>query len=318
MQNKNFNRQTCKFRKGGLFKSPFSNGIEVAYIVEIPFFGGISMSLEFISWKSPQKEECEDAYIINEDRKIYGVMDGSTPLSSFKDETGHNGAFLAANLFKNYFEKLDGTEKSSLVQDVIHCNELLHQKMEESQIDIEMKHHLWSTCVALVEMTGDRVEFAQLGDCMIIAGYKDGSTRVLTKDTVKDINRRAREKRNKDRQNGVNIPEESFFGNIQNALLYNRTMANTPEGYSVANGMPEVKNHIQTGTIDRTQLAYLLLTTDGLFWPGKSYEYILEKVIEIGLTKYVEELTQELLAKKLKIDDRTAILISFAKVNAEY
>jgi serine/threonine protein phosphatase PrpC len=275
------------------------------------------MLLEFNSWKSPQKEECEDAYIINEDRKIYGVLDGSTPLSSYKDGSGHNGAFLAANLFKNYFEKLDGMEKNSLVQDIIHCNELLRIKMEESQIDLMIKHHLWSTCVALVEIKGDRVEFAQLGDCMIIAGFKDRSIKVLTKDTVKGINRRARKKRNKDCQNGINVPKEEFFDNTQNAMIYNRSMANTPEGYSVANGMPEVKNYIQTGTIDRTQLAYLLLTTDGLFWPGKSYEYILEKIIEKGLTKYVEELTQELADKKLKIDDRTAIFLNFANVNAD-
>jgi serine/threonine protein phosphatase PrpC len=269
------------------------------------------MQMEYLNDKSPMKAESEDAYVINVRRKLYGVFDGSTPLTSFKDEAGHNGAYLAARLFKEYIEQLDGKVELSLVQAVINANDQLRQKMEDYQVDLSIKHHLWSTCVALVEIKATMVEYAQLGDSMIVAGFKDGSIRVLTKDTVKDISRRAQEKRNRDRQSGLKVPEEETFLNVENALIYNRSLANTAEGYTVANGMTEVKEYIQSGTIDRLNLAYLLLMTDGLFFPGKNLEFTLKNVIKKGLSRYAGELTHYLTKNGLKIDDRTGILLKF-------
>jgi serine/threonine protein phosphatase PrpC len=269
------------------------------------------MQMEYLNVKSPLKKETEDAYVINERRKIYGVFDGATPLTPFNDEDGHNGAYLAANLFREYFEQLDGTKEITILQAVIQANDLLRQKMEKYQIDQDQKHHLWSTCVALVEIKAASVEYVQLGDSIIIAGYKDGSIHVLTKDTVKDVSIRAREKRRHDRQAGLDVPVEETFRNRPNVLIYNRSMANTPEGYGVANGMAEVKNYVQSGTIDLSNLSSLLLITDGLFFPDKKLEFILESVKQKGLSKYIEEQTHYLTEKGMAIDDRTAILLTF-------
>ena len=268
------------------------------------------MQLEYINMKSPLKRETEDAYVINKVRNIYGVFDGATPLTSFKDEALHNGAYLAANLFRAYFEQLGGTAgEISLVEAVIQANGLLRRKMEFHQVDLGNRHHLWSTCAALVEIKENSIEYAQLGDCMVIAGYKDGKIAVLTKDTVRDISGRAREKRNRDRQIGLDVPGEETFNHPQNSLIYNRSMANTPEGYSVANGMPEVKDYIQYGIIERFNLGYLLIITDGLFYSGRSLEFTFSRVKEIGLQQYAKELLKLEHENGLKIDDKTGIFL---------
>ncbi len=76
--------------------------------------------------KSPLKRECEDTFFCNEDVKMYGVCDGATPLVAFQDENGHNGAYLASNLFANRFKAQK--EIISLEKEIIEANEALQKR----------------------------------------------------------------------------------------------------------------------------------------------------------------------------------------------
>ena len=43
-----------------------------------------------------------------------------------------------------------------------------------------------------VQIVGEKIEYARLGDCMIVATFQNGTMQVLTKDTVEGISKRAK------------------------------------------------------------------------------------------------------------------------------
>lgn len=271
--------------------------------------GNGNKKIESISKTSPLKTECEDAYFTNEELGIYGVLDGSTPMDHFKDEDGHNGAYLAAHLFKTHFESLQTS--ACLHNEVVHANQKLNKEMETYNVDLSKKHHLWCTCVSAVQVEGDTLTYASLGDTMIITCDRQGRVNVLTVDTVKNISYRARIKREIDRQNGLDIPDESYFKEQQNDVVYNRSMANIPNGYSVANGMEEAEQYIQYGMLETKDLTHVLVLSDGLFDPKGNLIDVYHKIMENGLEAYAEQLTALEQEHNSYSDDKTALLLYF-------
>jgi serine/threonine protein phosphatase PrpC len=258
---------------------------------------------------SLSKAVSEDSFVINDQLKVYGVFDGATPLVPFMDERGRNGAYLASNLFKNYFEN-DFSGDMSLFNGVIEANKRLMEKMKIYNVDMSCPENLWSTCVAVIKIEENQnISFAQLGDSMILAEHKSGVIEALTRDTVKDIGVRAKIRREKERSMGMPVPEESYYDDIKNQLLYNRRMANTPDGYPVANGTKEVCDYIYHDCIDARDLKSILLITDGLFYPNKDFNDIYRMINESGLEEYAIQLETYENNHNLRSDDKTGILI---------
>ncbi|MGP4077881.1 PP2C family serine/threonine-protein phosphatase [Halobacillus sp. K22] len=277
--------------------------------------GGRKLNVEHVNYTSPDKKESEDAWIINQEADIYGVLDGATPLEEFKDEKGHNGAYLAAQIFKEHFESLGaGTD---LTEEVREANLKLYHQMLAYGVDVSKGYKRWSTCVAIVQLEETHINYVQLGDSMIVAGYKDKSAELLTKDTVKGISSRAILKRETDRANGIDVLDERYYENKLNQLRYNRSMANQLEGYTVANGMKETNLYLQKGRIPSEDLNDVLLVTDGLFHPEYDLINSYKQIKEIGLTPYINELTKELRNLSISIDDRTAVHLTFNSSNSE-
>ncbi|MGR9047252.1 protein phosphatase 2C domain-containing protein [Halobacillus faecis] len=261
--------------------------------------------VEHIQKKSPVKKECEDALVLNEHAGVYGVLDGATPLVCFEDKAGHNGAYLAAQIFKSKMERLKSGE--SLVQAVEEANLHLKEEMERYAVQTELGEERWSTCVAVVKVMDDQIHYVQLGDSMILVEDEDGKFIVVTTDSVKGISERAEQKRVEGRKGGENIPPESYYDIHMNRLRYNRRLANVEGGYTVANGMPEVMEYLDQGVIDRKGIRSLLLISDGLFHPELTLEATYQRIREVGLEGYVHELTEYLNKHTLHIDDRTAV-----------
>ncbi|MEY8350594.1 protein phosphatase 2C domain-containing protein [Bacillus cereus] len=265
------------------------------------------MEIKTYQQKSPLKQECEDAFFCNEDVMVYGVCDGATPLIPFQDEKEHNGAYLASHLFASHFTSLK--EVTSLQEGIANANEALQEKMIEYKIDTTKKEHLWCTCIAVVHIKDRSIQYAQLGDCMIVATLHDGTVRVLTKDTVKGISSRAKKKREEDRKKGLPVPEEYVFDDVREQLKYNRYLANIPGGYSVANGMSEAIEWIQQGVLSRGEVKDIFICSDGLFhadWPlEKTVQYITNHGID-AYVSVIEELEEK---KRIRPDDKTAIMI---------
>jgi hypothetical protein len=267
------------------------------------------LKLTHFNRKSPLKAHCEDAFFINSASGLFGVLDGVTPLHDFKDERGYNGAYIAANLFKDYFERAENDK--TLAESVVEANRLLRERMLAYGVDVGIKHELWSTCIAAVHLRGDRIDYAQLGDSMIVAAYRDGRIAQLTENRVRGITERAKAYRETQRRGGADLPDESYYEVAKHRMIYNRWMANTPEGYGVANGMEEARHYMQTGTLDVAEIAGLLLMSDGLFFPGRDLAYTYRRIAEAGFETYANEVEQAERERGLAPDDRTGILLEF-------
>ncbi|WP_459500099.1 protein phosphatase 2C domain-containing protein [Bacillus sp. C1] len=267
------------------------------------------MEMKTYQQKSPLKQECEDAFFCNKDAMVYGVCDGATPLIPFQDEEGHNGAYLASHLFASHFTSLK--EVTSLREEIVNANEALQEKMINYKVDTTKKDHVWCTCIAVVCIKGRSIQYAQLGDCMIVATFHDGTTAVLTKDTVKGISARAKRKREEDRKKGLFVLEEHICNDVKRQLKYNRYLANMPNGYSVANGMPEASTWIQQGELPIAKVKSIFICSDGLFHPDWSLEQTVQYVRRHSIAEYVsiiEELEGE---ERIRPDDKTVLMIEF-------
>ncbi len=271
--------------------------------------GDTDMRIKTYQKKSPLKHECEDSCFCNEDKMIYGVCDGATPLVPFQDEKGHNGAYIASHLFASYFTSL--RENHSLQVAVARANDLLQNKMLEYKVDTRKKEHLWCTCIAAVQIDGEKLEYAQLGDCMIVAILRSGTMQVLTKDTVNGISKRAKKKREEDRKKGLSVPEEHIFQDAGEQLKYNRYLANMPNGYSVANGMKEAMEYLQYGELQVEELSGIFICSDGLFHPDWSLEQTVAYIRKNGIEEYVAIIERLEGEKRIRPDDKTVITIDF-------
>lgn len=275
--------------------------------------GGQPMKVESIFSAAPHKRVCEDSIVLNEKINVYGVFDGVTPLMPFKDENGMNGAYLASNIFKDYFFRLY-RRTLSLVEGIMTANRMLREHMEKYKVNQEKYENLWSTCAAIIKIEKDgKIAYAQLGDCMIIAEYQNRTIKVLTRDTVKGISYRAKAWREEQRKQGVKIPAEEYYQDRTQQLIYNRSLANKENGYTVANGKEEVLKFIQHGQVDISEIKTLLLITDGLFHTNYSMEETFNRIKTIGLHEYSMELEQYEKRNSLRSDDKTGIMISFCE-----
>ncbi|MFC8564135.1 protein phosphatase 2C domain-containing protein, partial [Peribacillus frigoritolerans] len=245
----------------------------------------------------------EDSMVINNEHKVYGVFDGATPITPFFDDKGMNGAFIASNLFKKYFES-NFLVNMTLSEGIIQANQRLLEEMILNNVDVTFPENLWSTCVALIKVEEIKISFAQLGDCMILAEYHDNLIKILTKDTVNDISVRAKARREKERQNGIYLPEENHYHDIKNQLVYNRRMANTSDGYTVANGTNNVNKYINHGSIDTNNLKSILLITDGLYHPSMNLIDVYKLIQHIGLEAYSLQLEKNEMESNLRSDDK--------------
>ncbi|MCR2803992.1 protein phosphatase 2C domain-containing protein [Paenibacillus soyae] len=267
------------------------------------------MQIYTCSRTSLRKQASEDACTLREEAGLYGVFDGATPLVPFQDQDGRNGAQLASGTFKRFFDTMPA--EMPLRDAVCEANRQLQELVLSHGIDMEDKTQLWSTCVAVVRLEANlrEMSFVHLGDCMIMLERLDGTIDVLTTDTVEGISERAKKKRDRDRASGIEVPDESYFAPVAKQLLYNRTMANTPDGYTVANGTPDTEAYIHEGHVSLADARSILLVSDGLFYPGHEVEETFRQVSEHGLAEYAQRLEESERAGQTASDDKTGIWI---------
>lgn len=265
------------------------------------------MQIEVYSAKSPSKQKIEDAYAVNKAKSIYGVFDGVTPLDTPANPAEDNGARKASQLFKKHFEQPETSP--NLAEEIVRANRTLRHEMMKAGVDLAQKHLLWAACAAVVHIGSTVISYAQLGDCMVMVQDRQNNIRVLTNNQVDGIEQRAAKKREADRQLGIDVPDENYFADSLHQEIYARSMANTPEGYGVANGMEEMRDFIQTGQVNRSNVQSILLLTDGLFYPDLPYAEIMQKVAAMGLQSYAEDLARLEQEKGCRMDDKTGIWI---------
>lgn len=258
----------------------------------------------------------EDALIVNETANIYGVVDGATSLSTYRNKEGMTGGYLAAQLAAAFFGEADG---QALEKIAVLANERLREVMEAEGVDVLDASALWSAAYVIVKVNPHSIDYIQSGDCMLLCKYRDGAVRLLTHTQVAHIDRLTLNRMEELRASGVGDLAE-LRRLLLPLLQDNRRKANTLEGYGVMNGSPEFPLFLEKGTFNRANVESLYLITDGLYSGTESWESLLDSMDAKGLKGYTDELyarEQEdamlLAVPRLKVsDDKTGLVLRFA------
>lgn len=195
----------------------------------------------------------EDALLVGEN--IFGVFDGATSLKGDLYR-GQSGAWWAAHLARSVFSAND----DSLAALAERANRTIAKGMRLSAVDMEDRLQLWSTSAAVARVNGDTLEYAQIGDALIIAIHQDGSWQLPVPF------------RNHDR--GIFEQWQTLsrlgFENIRELLApqIETVRLRMNRQFGVLNGETGMKGFLRHGTIDTRGLAHLLIFTDGLHLPA--------------------------------------------------
>lgn len=169
---------------------------------------------------------------------------------------------------------------------------------------------MWCTCIAAVQINGEKIEYAQLGDCMIVAILQNGTMQVVTKDTVKGISKRAKRREKKIVKRFI-CARRTCFSRCSRTVKIQSLSCKYGGGYSVANGMKEAIHYLQHGELHIDEVSGIFICSDGLFHPDWSLEQTVAYIRKNSINEYVaiiEELEGE---KRIRPDDKTIIMIDF-------
>lgn len=195
----------------------------------------------------------EDALLVREN--LFGVFDGA---SSLKGDLyrGKTGAWWASHLARAAFSAND----DSLPALAERANRTIAKGMVLSEVDMADRLQLWSTSGAVVRVTEEKLEFAQIGDALVLCIYENGTFSLPV------------HYRNHDREtldqwqlfNGMG------FDNVRELLTpqIEQVRLRMNRDYGVLNGEAEMRDFLFSGTIPVEGLAHLLIFTDGLHLPS--------------------------------------------------
>lgn len=265
----------------------------------------------------------EDALIASDRLRLYGVLDGATSLT--EPDGSATGGYLASQAAKQAFESLGPAPDSfTLREAVLEANARIRARMAEAGVDVNDKQSLWAAACAVVRVGEHQIEYAQVGDCMIVAVYEDGSVRTVTHDQVEYFDERTKSLWEQYRQEGFS-PRE-VREKVYRAIASNRQKTNTPDGYAILNGDPALERYVEHGAFNRIRLRSVIVFTDGLFLPRQAGEpappmrEMVRLIEEKGLAGYADWLINgeneaaERGGKDARLktsDDKTAIRIRF-------
>lgn len=281
------------------------------------------MNLKSISVKG-SAEWNEDAIILNDENRIYGVIDGATSIVSFRGENNETGGRLASQVLKEYFEKLPASENRSLEDLMKEANEILEKKMKSYNIQMT-DEELWTAAIVLIRINEKQIEFLQSGDCMLYFIYEDETIRTVTRDHVNHIGQKSAQLLKQGLSEGL-TSKKDLWEKVKPQIAKNKRKMNTLKGYSVINGKPEVNLFLESGKLNRIQLSEVLLITDGLFYPKKEVDQninfdhkMVNHVHTKGLKSYIDWLLElenddhdcSIYPRLKKSDDKSGVWIRF-------
>lgn len=260
----------------------------------------------------------EDALVINQAASVYGVVDGATSLSPYRNQDGYTGGYMASQTAAEYFANMD--QQQTLEQTAVEANRALREKMAAEGISISDSSSLWSAAFVAVQVHEYSVDYVQAGDCMLLAKYKDGTLRVLTHSQLTHIDQKTLGAMEELRAEGVSDPLE-LRTRLTPLLLDNRAKANTLAGYGVLNGSPDFPLFLEKGTFNRANLASLYMVSDGLYTEGTNWNELVDALDRLGAegyarTLYNKEQEDRLLVEvpRLKVsDDKTCVVLHLDK-----
>ncbi|MCT1902090.1 protein phosphatase 2C domain-containing protein [Oceanobacillus sojae] len=268
----------------------------------------------------------EDAYVVNQEKELFAVIDGATGLGGLPGK-------IAAETIQNGFDT--GDFEDSLIERISKGNTKLAKKTKQElgQGIEEITKEKRSACgIAAIQIHENYMEYAQSGDCMIFVAYQDGGIQSLSYDHVMRLDKKAIfELYNAiDKRINPEISGEAFQEIYQEEkeriipiLKANREKLNTRGGYSIIDGTAEAMEYLTYGRIPLHQVEKILLLTDGMQLHGMegdvwkdSANFAFKHGIDSLLDYVVQQEEADIFLKKyprLKhADDKTGILVELS------
>lgn len=228
--------------------------------------------------------------VLLEDGNLFGVFDGATSLDGRRFQEGLTGGLLAAKTAAASFRS-NGYSLDRLAEE---ANRRIQRMQSNHSVDQHERHKLWSTSLAVVRLSGNRLEYCQTGDALIVFVLKDGTYRVITPDI--DIDRETLQSwKEMQAAPGAKIQEV-----LAKQILKVRAEMNI--NYGVLNGEPEALDFICHGYEDLSDVSDILLFTDGLHIPRENpmtehdWQFFVDLYLQGGLQAvrdYVRHLQQQ-------------------------
>ncbi len=195
----------------------------------------------------------EDRVLVEED--LFGVFDGATSLTKGLFMGGRTGGYLAAKLAARAFQEND----APLTVLAGRANAAIRAAMEENGVDCSEKPALWSASAAVVRVRDGALEWAQIGDCVILLLLDDGGHALLCGPL--DHDRETLELWKKAACGTKETIHAALGGQIRKV----RSRMNID--YGVLSGEPEALAFLRGGTRSLAGVRHVILCTDGLFTP---------------------------------------------------
>lgn len=190
-----------------------------------------------------------------EDGPLFGVFDGATSLNTCHYLNGLTGGLLAATTAAQAF-------RNSAIP-LFQCAHLANRRIREMQLrygaNLQQRHTLWSTSLAVVRLNGNQLEYCQTGDASIVFVFENGAHKVLTSDI--DIDRETLHIWKKMQVEPGACIQQVLADQIRKVRLEMNV------SYGVLNGEPKAMEFIRHGLEDITGVTDILLLTDGLQIP---------------------------------------------------
>ncbi|TKB25352.1 protein phosphatase 2C domain-containing protein [Desulfopila sp. IMCC35006] len=196
--------------------------------------------------------------VLLEEGDLLGVFDGATSLDKRRFHGGLTGGLLAARTAAGSFQG----NRTPLDQQAKEANQNIQRAQREQGIGLDERHKLWSTSLAVVHLAGNRLEYCQTGDALILFVLKDGSYKIITPDI--DIDR--------DTLQMWQEMQVSPDARIHEVLAdqINKVRLEMNVTYGVLNGEPEALAFIRHGYENLADVSDILLFTDGLQLPREN------------------------------------------------
>jgi len=189
---------------------------------------------------------------------LLGVFDGATSLDKRRFQGGLTGGLLAATTAAQAFQ----ASRCALDQLAETANRNIQQAQLDENIELDQRRKLWSTSLAVVHLNGNRLEYCQTGDALILFIHTDGTYRMVTPDI--DIDRDTLQLWKK-----MQVEQGALIHEVL-AKQIKKIRMEMNVSYGVLNGEPEALNFIRHGYEDLTDVSDILLFTDGLHLPREN------------------------------------------------
>jgi hypothetical protein len=251
-----------------------------------------------------------------------GVFDGAGAVESRKEGlTGRDAAIAASEIVSLSEPNLSPSELLKL------ANDRIGEINRASGNDFGDPLSLCGAVGAIVKIDelARKVEFALIGDTVVIVGYSDGGFEAFSAREFEKFSRRTFIAMMEARSRAALEPARQIDW-ARPQLIENRKMANSPdgEGHGVLNGMDSAMQYEKTGRIQSEKLEFVAVITDGMLLPEpgidtqKDLALEVRKIREVGLqglldeTRAIESDDPWLLKPRTKVhDDATGVLVTF-------